>query len=412
MRTQATSRSAHEFHQRRQFLALVAFAAFLSYACGGCLSNEYVIPKTELVRLAQLPPEQRGQNVQIVQNIGERRADAIDSTQSPPPQVYAQGQGYAPPPEGYVEEAPDSHVGVGVGVIIAPFPPVPLGPPLPGGGAGPRALPGPRGPVGGMPGRAAPTTPGGPRSPTTGRSKLSGGNSKNDLAVLIIAAALVATVGMVATEGTRYDGSVGMYPWQPVHLKDPSGQEREIPLAQITPADVASSSQAVVMDDEGWGFVRLGRRPLDRQGFAFKLDLGALHSSTSSFSANSFGTNIQLGYFPHHIFGLLGAWAFSGGSDADGKSYYRNNLAIEAQLLPVSVWRLHLGGFAHGGVQYADDAGGGTRKGAAFGGGLILELALTTRLALTARADYTSAHVAPGGGWAGTEMFTAGVAIY
>jgi hypothetical protein len=263
-----------------------------------------------------------------------------------------------------------------------------------------------------VPGRAAPTAPGGPRSPTTGGSKLGGGNSKNDLAALIITVALVATVGMAATEGARYDGSVAMYPWQPVHLKDASGQVREIPLAQITPADVASISLALVMDDEGWGFVRLGRRPLDRQGFAFKLDLGALHSSTSALSANGFGTNIQFGYFPQRTFGLLGAWAFSAGSDADGKSYYRNNLAMEAQVFPISVWRLHLGGFGHGGVQYADDAGGGTRKGAAFGGGLILELALTTRLALTARADYTSAHVAPGGGWAGTEMFTAGVAIY
>jgi len=175
---------------------------------------------------------------------------------------------------------------------------------------------------------------------------------------------------------------------------------------------VASASQAVVMDDEGWGFMRLGRRPLDHQGFAFKMDLGALHSATSSLSANGFATNIQFGYFPHHAVGLLGAWAFSGGSDVNGKSYSRNNLALEAQLFPISAWRLHLGGFGHGGVQYADDVNGGTRSGAAFGGGLMLELALTTRLALTARADYTAARVAPGGGWAGTEMFTAGVAIY
>ncbi len=413
MRTQAASRSSDGFRQHRQISTFVVFAAFLSYACGGCLSNEYVISKPELARLAQLPPEQRGQNVQIVQNIGDRRSDAIDTTQPPPPPPgYAQGHGYGPPPEGYVEEGPESHVGVGVGVIIAPFPPVPMGGSPGPGAAGPRALPGPRGPVGGVPGRAAPTTPGGPRSPTAGGNKLGGGNSKNDLAALIIAVALVATVGMAATEGARYDGSVAMYPWQPVHLKDAGGQEREIPLAQITPADVASTSQAVVMDDEGWGFMRLGRRPLDRQGFAFKMDLGALHSSTSALSANGFGTNIQFGYFPHRTFGLLGAWAFSAGSDADGKSYYRNNLAIEAQVFPTSVWRLHLGGFGHGGVQYADDAGGGTRRGAAFGGGLILELALTTRLALTARADYTSAHVAPGGGWAGTEMFTAGVAVY
>jgi hypothetical protein len=251
-----------------------------------------------------------------------------------------------------------------------------------------------------------------PGAPSSGGSKIGGGNSKNDLAALIIAVALVATIGMVATEGARFDGSVAIYPWQPVHLKDASGQEREVPLAQITPADVATASQAVVMDDEGWGFMRLGRRSLDHQGFAFKMDLGALRSSSSSLSASGFGTNIQLGFFPHRTFGLLGAWAFSGGSDRNGDSYYRNNLALEAQVFPVNVWRLHLGGFGHGGVQYAHDALGGTRDGAAFGGGLILELALTTRLALTARADYTSAHVAPGGGWAATEMFTAGVAIY
>lgn len=398
---------------RTQIPALVAFAAFLSYACGGCLSNEYVIAKPELARLAQLPPEQRGQSVQIVQNIGDRRGDAIDTTQPPPPPPgYAQGQGQGPPPEGYVEEGSDAHVGVGVGIIIAPFPPVPLGGPPMSGPGGPRGLAGPRGPVGGVPGRAAPTTPRGPRSPGAGGSKVSGGNSKNDLAALLIVVALLATVGMVATEGVRYDGNVAMYPWQPVHLKDASGQEREVPLAQITPADAATTSQAVVMDDEGWGFMRFGRRPLDCKGFAFKMDFGALHSSSSSLSANGFGTNIQLGYFPHRTIGLLGAWSFSGGSNVDGKSYYRNNLAVEAQFFPVSLWRLHLGGFGHAGEQYANDAGGGTRKGAAFGGGLILELALTTRLALTARADYTAAHVAPGGGWAGTEMFTAGVAIY
>jgi len=396
---------------RRQVPALIAFAAFLSYACGGCLSNEYVIPKSELARLAQLPPEQRGQSVQIVQTIGDRRAEAIDTTQ-PPPQQYAQGQGsYGQPPEGYVEDG--SGPQVGVGVIIAPFPPfLPLPGPAGGPGMGPHPVSGLRGPIGApVGGRAAPVSPRGPRSPATG-GKTSGGSGKDDLVALLIVVAVLATIGMVATEGARYDGSVAMYPWQLVHLKDANGGEREVPLAQLTPADVASASQAVVMDDEGWGFMRLGRRPLDHKGFAFKMDFGVFTSSTSTLSASSFGTNIQLGYFPHHTFGVLGTWAFGGGSDANGDSFYRNNLAIEAQVFPVNLWRLHLGGFGHGGTQYAHDTAGGTRQGAAFGGGLLLELALTTRLALTARADYTSAKVAPGGGWAGTEMFTFGVSIY
>jgi hypothetical protein len=249
--------------------------------------------------------------------------------------------------------------------------------------------------------------------PAGGIGKGSGGGGKDDLVALLIVVAVLATIGMVATEGGRYDGSVAMYPWQPVHLKDDQGREREVPLAALSLSDVESARKAVVMDDEGWGLMRLGRKPLDRRGFAFKLDLGALHSSCACLSATGFASNVQFGYFPHHRIGLLGTWSFSGGADADGKSYDRNNLAIEAQFFPASLWRIHLGGFGHAGVQYANDAAaGGTRSGLALGGGLILELSLTARLALTLRGDYTSARVAPADGWAGTEMFTAGVAVY
>ncbi len=349
-------RSSAAFHpstfvsKRRPVPALVAFAAFLSYACGGCLSNEYVIPQKELARLAQLPPEQRGQRVQVVEEIGDRRSAAIDTTQPPPPapQDYPQG---GPPPEGYVESEGGPQVGVGVGVMIVPGPVFPAGrgPGFAGGPApGPRGLSGPRAPVTG--GRAAPNA-------RPAKSTGSGGGGKNDLAAFLIVVALLATVGMVATEGARYDGTVALYPWQPIHLKDASGQERELPLAQITPADAATASKAVVMDDEGWGLMRLGRRPLDRKGFAFKMDLGMMHSScTSCLSADGFGADVQLGYFPHSMVGVLGSWAFSGGSDSASKSYYRHNLAIEVQAFPIALYRLHLGGFGHAGVQYADDA--------------------------------------------------------
>jgi hypothetical protein len=395
--------------QRRPVPALVAFAAFLSYACGGCLSNEYVIPQAELARLAKLPPEQRGQNVQVVQAIGDRRSDAIDTTQPPPP---AQDYGPdGPPPEGYVQSEAEPQVGVGVGIMIVPGPVFPpgrggRGPGFAGGPApGPRGVSGPRAPVTG--GRAAPNT-----RPAKGAGRGGGGGGKDDLAAFLIVVALLATIGMAATEGARYDGTVAMYPWQPIQLKDASGQEREVPLAQITPADAAAASHAVVMDDEGWGMMRLGRRPLDRKGFAFKMDFGMMHSAcTSCLSADGFGVDVQLGYFPHSMVGLLGTWAFSGGADSDSKSYYRNNLALELQAFPIALYRLHLGGFAHAGTQYADDSFG-TRNGAAFGGGLLMEIDLTTRLALSLRADYTSAHVVPTGGWAGTEMFTVGVSIY
>lgn len=399
--------------RRQREITVAVFGVFLSYACGGCLSNEYVIPQAELARLARLPPEQRGQRVQVVQEIGERRGDAIDSTQPPPAPApgYDQGQYSGPPPEGYAEDgyAPN----VGVGVIIAPAPP--LIPPLP---PGPHNLigssgPGPRGVAAGPMGRVAPTPRGASpsRGARPGSGKLGGGNGKDDLIVLLAVAALAATIGMVATEGARYDGLVAMYPWQPLRLEYESGEQREVPLAQVTPADAAAANKAVVMDDEGWGLMRLGRRPLDRQGFAFKMDVGGFHSSSSNLAADGVGLNLQFGYFPHHRVGVLGTWSFSGGSDSASESFSRNNLALEAQVFPVGIWRLYLGGFGHAGVQYADDVLG-ARNGTALGGGLALEIGLTARLALSLRADYTSAKISPTGGWQAGELFTAGVAIY
>ncbi len=399
---------------RHTTTALIAFAAFLSYACGGCLSNEYVIPKSELARLASLPPEQRGQSVRVVQQLGERRADAIDTTQpAPQAQPYAQ-DGYPPQepqPDAYVESGPH----VGVGVMVAPFPPPlvpPLVPPLPGVAHLGRTVPGPRGPGVGMPSR--PLSPPKP-APTANRGRKTGGGGSghDELVVMLVVVALAATVGMIATEGVRYDGTVAMYPWQSVHLKDPAGQQREVPLAQLTQADVESSTEAKVMDDEGWGLVRLGRAPLNRQGFAWKMNLGILHSTHASLNADGVAGDIQFGYFPHSMVGILANWSPAGGQDVDGNSFSRHNLSLEAQFFPLSVWRLHLGGFGHAGVMYANHDLAGSRNGPAFGGGAMLELSLTTRLALTARFDYTSAKVGLADqAWQGAQSFTFGVAIY
>jgi hypothetical protein len=263
-------------------------------------------------------------------------------------------------------------------------------------------------------GRSAPTG----AASSSGRSgklpgaKKGGGSGKDDLVVLLIVAAVAATVGMIATEGARYDGLVAMYPWQPVHLEDASGQAREVPLAEITAADAAATSKAVVMDDEGWGLMRLGRRPLDRKGFAFKMDVGGFHSSSASLAGDGVGFGLQLGYFPHHLVGLLGGWSIASGSDSESNRFTHNNLALEAQVFPIGISRLYLGGFGHAGIQYANDDIGGSRDGTALGGGLLLEIGLTTRLALSLRADYTAAKIHPDGGWQAGETFTAGVAIY
>jgi len=211
----------------------------------------------------------------------------------------------------------------------------------------------------------------------------------------IIAAGPVTDMASLAvTEGLRYDGFVQLHPEQPVHLKSSAGAQRTLPLAALTPADVAVTQEALVMDNEAFGFRFDHRRALDRKGFAFKVDFGSLDSLCGCYSAAGLASNIQVGYFPHHRFGLLGTLTLGGGTNALDQTFQRHSANLEAQFFPLQAWRIHLGGFGHGGMQVARDEFG-TRTGPAWGGGAILEFALTTRLALTGRMDYTIAHTAP-----------------
>jgi opacity protein-like surface antigen len=203
-----------------------------------------------------------------------------------------------------------------------------------------------------------------------------------------------------------------MYPEQPIYLKDAAGGQRVVPLAALTPADADTAIEAKVMDDEAWGLTRLDRRPLDRKGFAFKLELGALDSQSSRYAFSGTGFSPQFGYFPHHTLGILAKSTLEWGTDAANNSITRQSLAGELQFLPLSVWRLHFGGFGHVGNQWASDSQG-KHTGLAVGGGAMIELALTTRLALNFRYDYTRAKVGNAGQeWAPVSMIGGGIAIY
>lgn len=384
----------HVLNNRPLLSLAVAGAFFLS----GCLSHEYVIPKPELERLVQIPPEQRAQSFTAVQGIGERRSPAIDPNAPPP--TYSDpnsAQGYDPnypPPQGYA----DPGVHVGVGVMISPFP------------AGPHhhghVRPAPR--VAPPAPRAAPIK----STPRAGTAPSKGKGSSDEFAVLMVILVVMASIGMVATEGMRWDGTLGTYPEQPIHLTDAAGVERIIPLAALTKEDVAASTRATVMDDEGYGLLRGTRRPLDRKGVAFKVDAGGIQSQSSRYSFGGMAADLQLGYFPHHRIGILASAAFAGGDDSRMEHFSRHTLSGEVQLFPLSIWRAHVGAFGHIGNQWASDSTG-SRSGLALGAGLLFELALTTRLALTFRADYTHAKIAEGTqAWANTTMFTGGIAIY
>src|SRR5262245_17221703 len=80
-----------------RFGALIATALFVQVT-SGCLSNEYVIPASELQRLAAMPPEARGAHVRTVQQLGDRRADAVEPPTAVPPSLAQQEE---LPPDDY-----------------------------------------------------------------------------------------------------------------------------------------------------------------------------------------------------------------------------------------------------------------------------------------------------------------------
>jgi hypothetical protein len=374
-----------------RLVAVTVTVTYLSFTCAGCLSNEYVIPKPELQRLASLPPSQRGAQVHVVQGLGSRDGDAIDNPDAVPRQQYVD--------EFAVYDQPGADVRpADVAITIANQ----------GGFPSPRWHHG-------HPPRASHSGGVNPNLNLGGGGGGGGGNGGDALlilAVVVVAIAVMAAAGLAVTEGLRFDGLVQLHPQQPLLLKYPDGSTQTVPLANLTALDAAVSDKAVLMDDQAYGFRFDHRRPLDREGFAFKVDFGSLSSLCACYSAMGFGSNIQFGYFPHHRAGLLGTLSVGAGKNSVGEIFQRHSANLELQYFPLDWWRLHLGAFGHIGEQVARDEFG-TRTGAAWGGGAILELALTTRLALTGRMDYTAAHTAPNdGGWAATSVFSAGLAIY
>jgi hypothetical protein len=300
-------------------VAVVLLAAF-GLTTSGCLSHEYAVTRDELNRLAQLPPDARGQKVKVVQKIGARRAppvtpgvpmgSAVPPGAMPPPtadwdsdpDVYVHGGGHV-----WIDGGGHSHrhggppaPGVGRGSWRGPAPST--GPAVPAPPAGAQAM-APT-PAGGMPVAARPL--GGataarpvPAAPAGGKGGGSfgnlpvpsggGGGNGDELvvyAVIAIAVASMAVIGLGATEGMRFDGDVALPPGQLVYLQQ-NGGERPVPLHLLTPADLAGVDEALVRDDEGYGLWRLERAPLDRQGFAFKVDLGGMRTLDHDFMSGS-----------------------------------------------------------------------------------------------------------------------------
>jgi hypothetical protein len=402
--------------------ALLTLTFFFPVAAG-CLSNEYLIPKDELMHQALMPPPARGQRVRVVQRVGDRRGYPVPVT-SPPPA--------APTPADETEATSDTEGspqgdlgnlsfgdGDEGGRRRAPMP-VRRAPPVRSSAelAGRPAVRTFGGRAGG--GRFA----GGSHLGATGHlggvghvvgglHVGGGGGNGGDVLVVIAVIAIVAGVligvGLVGGEVMRFDGYVGMAPEQPIHIKDGFGRKLELPLAALSPFEAAVTVEAKVMDDEGYGIERLDKAPLDRTGGTFKLDSGVTTFGLGPTTFSGPAATIQIGYFVTPKLGLLANIGLGGATDDQGTIVTRHTFNLEMEALPLARGRLHAGGYADAGLALAG-INGGFASGPAGGGGALVELDLTSRLALTLRAGASVARLDQA--WSPAATAGVGLAVY
>jgi hypothetical protein len=419
-------------------VALVTAAA-LAVTTSGCLSNEYRIQKDELRRLAAVAPEARGQSVRVSQTLGDRRSDAIDPAIPAAPDVELreteldvdQGEldvnlngsvggdgGGRPVPNG---------VHAGGGWRAAPPAPAPHGAPSvgfhgapAGGGGGFHGTPSGGGWHGGGGGYHVPTPSGGGGG---GGINLGGGGGKDIggvlvvIAIVAIVAATAATISLAASEGVKFEGHAEMAPEQLVYLSKGGHAAGAVRLGDLTPEEAEAADGALVMDDEGYGLRRLDHAPLDRKGGVFRFDLGAGAFTIGDARASGVSSHIQGGYFFTRTFGLVLDLGLAGGALdpcctgalAPGGTLTRHSIGLEAEALPLGLGPLHLGVFGGGGVAIAG-AGGSYETGPMASGGALLELDLTSHMALALRGGASWAWMPDGASSAGT--VTGGLSIY
>jgi len=322
-------------------LVAVSLAALL---VSGCASNAYRIPGKDLAQLSQVAPEQRGERVRVIQEIGDSSA----------------------PPAERVDGSTE--------VIIGPRVHISTGVHLNGGGGG-----------GGGGGR-----------PSIGKM----GGAANDgkaaaIAVIIIAATALVTVA--AVEGSRFDGWAQLHPMHPVHLFAHDGTYRVMPLAWIDPQTAAMTDKAIVRPNEGpWR--ELSRAPLTRNGWTYSMyaGSGSLRSINGDKELGPAFT-IQGGYHPTQDIGILPTIFFGWRDNVVGETLFESRYGLELQVLPVTAGPFHAGLYGGLGLAYRWEDGSKLSRmqdpeSIYYSGGAMLQLELHTRIALTARFGQTHAH--------------------
>jgi hypothetical protein len=359
----------------------------------GCLGHLYEVRRTELERLVMKPPQERGQDVYAVQQF------SVAAEPEPAP-AWAPPDG-APPP-GYSVNAygywvPDLYLHYGLPTYDLPV--------YSGGAHGPSHFH-----------EASPVNDPSASSGSDDSASIGSIKGVDKLLVVAIAAGVAVGIGLAASEGARFEGSVAVHPQHPVHLYRHGGGQRIVPLDELTFDDLRDIESATLSGREGAGLWQRHTAPLNRKGFTYQFGAGddslALPGQQSW---RSTGFHFALGYFPSKQLGLLAHSRLQLGDDAS-KSFYNARLGLEAQWYPLTLWRLHLGPFLGGGQSWVASAGAtmpsmsGERPYVSFGG--LAELELSTRLGLTFRWTQDWLPTVGGDTQALNHAWSVGLAIY
>lgn len=334
------------------------FGLALLVSTTGCPSANHRVTRGELLELAQQPPENRGENVRVVQSLG-----SADEPPEPAPRIRAGVSVYVAAPI-WVGGSPryhryrDTRVRSSSGTVVH-------------------------------------------RS----GSNVARGQKEEAKAWLVVAAVVAGALAF--TEGVRYDGWVKLHPMHPVHLWGPYGEYTWMPLAHVTPDVAEWADHGSVRSDEG-PWQPLGRAPLNRQGFTYSLLLGAGQVPVVGDDPDTgFLGRFQLGYYPSQMIGIQADIAYGWTEDSLGATIFNGRYSLELDVMPFSAGKIHAGGYGQIGLgSLSDDGVSFDDTSALFGGGGLLQLELTTRLALTARAGIVSVHDEA------LFEFTGGVSIY
>jgi hypothetical protein len=304
----------------------------LLVGAGGCLSSTHYIAKDELLALAAQAPETRGTRTRVSQ--------AFAGADAPPDSYPAHSATHAHIDGGY-----HHHLRGGAAA------------------AGGRS--------GGRPAGAA---------------------LKNvDDAVVLIILAAAATVGLAATTGARYEGWVHLEPDHPIYLVGPQGEYTWVPLRELDVATASWAAKAYVRPQDGrWDSVE--RAPLDRRGLTWGMTLGAGEIAGQTGIEPGFLSHMQLGAFVTRELGLLADLGLGWRDASNSDTVYELRIAGEVQWFPLVAGKLHAGGFAQiGTAGRSDDSAGRDSSSSLLGAGALVQVDLSTHLALTGRAGITEA---------------------